>query len=642
MATAVENLVRQLRAAAAAYYNGGSSCMDDDTYDAAVERLRELDSTHPFLQEVGAPVPSSIGATQLPYPMPSLDKIKPGEDRLDRFLCGVGPGGFVLSEKLDGLSALYVPSTKKVYLRGDGLFGQDITEQAKRGIRGLQPVAGCGNGGGTAIRGELVLPRTAGESLARSWVNGILHRKDASPADLGKIRFVAYELISPSPLKREAQFHWLKEAGFELPWWTVVPTLKEEQLATALKARRAESPYDTDGIVVAYNQPPKSECTADRCRNPKDAVAFKMPLADQSAETTVKAVHWGASAQGYLIPKLEFDPVVIGAATIQFCTAHNAKTVSEMGLGPGARIIVRRSGDVIPKLDTVIVPAAVCGPFPPEGSYEWDATRTHIRVLANASAASAVAQTDIIVARLGHFLKGLELPGVGPATAGALVEAGIKGPRDLWNAASEKLQDILGPKTGAALWTNYRERLEKVTEKGLMLASSQMPRGVGETKLSALFAAGGDDPRGWRGETLRGATVPGWTAASLESFWSSLEGYETWRKAELGGIVPYPKEKGMGGQGRGGQDRGGQDRGGQGTAAQDTPAGILCMTGFRDRDLEAKATARGFTVAPTFTSKVTHLLVADGTIKESEKTKAARARGIPILSRSVFIAEYNL
>jgi hypothetical protein len=63
------------------------------------------------------------------------------------------------------------------------------------------------------------------------------------------------------------------------------------------------------------------------------------------------------------------------------------------------------------------------------------------------------------------------------------------------------------------------------------------------------------------------------------------------------------------------------------------------MTGFRDKDVEAQAKARGFLVAPTFSTKVTHLLVPDGTpLKESEKTKAARAKGIPILTRSAFLS----
>ncbi len=153
-----------------------------------------------------------------------------------------------------------------------------------------------------------------------------------------------------------------------------------------------------------------------------------------------------------------------------------------------------------------------------------------------------------------------------------------------------------------------------------MLASSQMPRGVGEAKLSTLFEVEAD-PRRWKG-----VSVPaGWTAGSLDAFWPALEAYESWRRSELPEL-PYPLI---------------------GPTSTPPPApvpaaGVICMTGFRDKDVEAAAKARGFTIAPTFTGKVTHLLVPDvapGTpLKESEKTKAARAKGIPILTRSAFLS----
>jgi DNA ligase (NAD+) len=619
----VAQLVQQLRAASAAYYNGGPALMDDDTYDAAVERLRELDPKNSFLEEVGAPVPGGAGATRLAHPMPSLDKIKPGEDRLHRFLAAAPPGGLVLSEKLDGLSALWIPGNVRdcLYLRGDGLIGQNISPFATKGIKGLVVTPSKDV---VAVRGELILPRSEGESQPRAWVNGILHRKEDAVVleDVAKIRFVAYELFSLTPMRRSYQFEWLRSAGFEVPWWMHATTLKEQDLAAALQSRRAESPYDTDGIVVGYNQPPQSECTVDRCRNPKDAVAFKMPLADQAAETTVRAVHWGTSNQGYLIPKLEFDPVTIGSATIQFCTAHNAKTVAEKGLGPGAQIVIRRSGDVIPKLDAVLKAAGLPS-FPPEGSYEWDATRTHIRM-----AASSAPSKEVQVARLGHFLKTLDIPGAGPATAIALVEAGVTGPQALWSSSSEQLSKVLGPKTGEALWSNLRKALDAADEKLLMIASSQMPRGIGETKLKALLELH-PDPSRWKevAGAVAVAAPKGWTAQSLTTFLTEYAAsYELWRHSELSWI-PYPKRAAATSTTK---------------AASTAPKQVLCFTGFRDKALEQAAQARGHIVSPSLTGKVTILLVPDGTSGQapSEKVKAAQAKGIRILSRSEFQAQY--
>lgn len=600
------SLVQQLRAASAAYYNGGKPILDDDAYDALLEQLRATDPENPYLEEIGAP--PQEGAVRLPHPMPSLDKIKPGQDQLARFLAN--QRGFIVTEKLDGLSALWVGPSKKLYLRGDGLVGQEISHLVPHGIQGLQTTA-------ATIRGELILPRAAGEKLARSWVNGLVHRKDPAAADIAKVHFVAYEVLAPAGLTRGEQLAFLKKGGFEVPWTLVAKQLTEEALAEALKKRRVDSPYDTDGLVVGLMGIPKSECTADRVRNPKDCVAFKMALEEQAAETTVREVIWGASAQGYLIPKLQFDPVTIGSATIQFCTAHNARVVADEKLGAGARILVRRSGDVIPKLDRV-VQAAAAASMPAEGTYEWDATKTHIRVVGGAS-------KEVVTARLGHFLKTLDIPGSGPATVAALVEGGVTGPATLWECSADRLAELLGPKTGASLHANLRKALATASEMTLMVASAQMPRGVGETKLKALFERDAD-PRRWRIGT--GCTAPaGWTMMTLTPFWDTLKTYEDWRKKELSWI-PYPKMGAAGGAVGGAP------------VLSAAAKGILCMTGFRDKALEEKAVAAGFTIAATFTGKVTHLLVPDGEIKESEKTKAARAKGIPIIGRSAFMTQY--
>lgn len=595
-------IVNLLKEASDAYYNGRPLKMDDATFDALLDRLREIDPTNPYLTTIGAP-PSGT-AVKLPYPMPSLDKIKPGQDALKRFLSLPG-SSFVITEKLDGLSALWIPSKGRgaLYLRGDGSEGQDISHLIPLGIQGLhRPFNTC------AIRGELVVARTQVATLARSWVNGIIHQSSPSKEDVQRIRFVAYDLFKPDSLTRYQQFTWLRSQGFEIPWISVMKTVGENDLATYLQTRRKESPYDTDGIVVSYDTIP---VRANDAKNPKDSVAFKMPLADQSAQTTIRAVHWGASSQGYLIPKLEFDPVTIGAASIQFCSAHNAKNIETQGLGPGATIIVRRSGDVIPTLDSVL--KKVTPSFPPKESYEW-INDVHIR--------SKTVSTEVIKAKLHHFLRSLDIPGSGPATAAALVDGGIQRPSQLLAATADQLSQLTGPKTGAALYKNIRSALEKASEAGIMVASSIMPRGVGETKLSALFEKE-KDPRLW----TPSLSVTSWTATSLQNFLNELPKYIAWRTTELPEI-PFPKGVVI----RPSVPSGSGSGSGQ----------VVCMTGFRNKELEATLISRGHTISPTLTSKVTVLLVPDGERKESEKTKAATEKGVPILTVSEFKTKYLL
>lgn len=588
---ATVDIVGRLKAAADAYYNGKPLLMDDDAYDSLVDNLRSTDPKHPFLETIGAP--PLIGATALPYPMPSLDKVKPGQDSLARFLRN---DPLLLMEKLDGLSALWIPESKRLYLRGDGRVGQDISHLVRLGIQGLLPASGAR----TAIRGELVVARE-GMALSRSWVNGIIHQKTPPPTDVRRIRFVAYDLLEPATLTRSQALNWLLNKGYEVPWHTITAAT-EEMLKATLLERRTSSSYDTDGIVVAMDAIPARPAAG---KNPKDMMAFKMPLSDQSATTTLQEVLWAPSAQGYLVPRLRFDPITVGGATIEFCTAHNARTVVEKGLGPGAQIRVRRSGDVIPTLDTVLLPATASLPT---GDWEWAGpveTAIHIRTL--------TVSPKQVAAKLQHFFSTLDIPSMGPANCEALVAASLVGPASLWAATEDRLTTMLGPKTGAALYKALREKLPAVKELTLMIASSAMPRGVGEAKLTALFGACAD----WKQWRTLERPPAGWTATSLKAFQEALGTYETWRTTELSWLVP---------------------EGPVVSAVVPADKGTLCFTGFRDKALEAMATAAGFRLSSTLTSKVTVLVMADGK-PETEKIKKAAGR-VELLSRSAFIAKY--
>ena len=591
-----DSIVTQLNAASDAYYNGKPLLMDDDEFDALVEKLRTIDPKNPFFKTVGATV--GAGAVKLPYLMPSLDKIKPGEDSLRRFLAA--GTAFVVSEKLDGLSALWSPSKKNLYLRGDGVEGQDISH-----LTAIQGLRKDGKAKFGIVRGEIVLERSqVVKGPARSWVNGLIHQTAPAASEVAKLRFVAYEVLFPSRLSRSAQFAWLAAAGYETPWHMSAAAVTEEALKAWLVERRAQSAYDTDGIVVGYDA--VTEVKGDALKNPKDCVAFKMPLADQKAVTKVLAVEWNTSAQGYLIPRIQFEPVTIGGAVIQYCTGHNARAILTGGVGPGAMICIRRSGDVIPTLESVVTPCAAA--MPAAGVWDGDEkTAAHMRM------ASGTTSKELVTSQMGYFLKKLEIPGAGPSTWKELVDAGIDTPKKLWDTGAARLSEILGPKTGATLHASLRKAFATVDEQTLMIASSMMPRSVGETKLKTLFEAEAD-PRRWTALT----TVPdSWSAESLKAFQAVYPQYETWRQQITWVAYPIPR-----------------------IAAAAAPATALkgraesiCFTGFRDKDLEAKLVAAGHVIHGAVTGKTTILVTPDDGA-ETEKIKKARATGVRVLKKS--------
>ncbi len=594
-----DQLVAKLTAASDAYYNGGEAMMSDEEYDSLRDQLESLNPNHPFLKKVGAP---ARGVTvTLPYKMPSLTKIKPGTGTIEKF--AEGGSSFVLSDKLDGISALWVTQTKKLYLRGDGEQGVDISAFIPY-IQGLRSVNRC------VVRGEIL---TEGQS--RSWVNGILHQKEINVSDARRLRFVAYELIEPKGYNRAEHFTILSEFGFEMPWNETVSRaqLTENFLSERFRTRRQQSKYAIDGVVVGINEVPLSQnTTSSSVSNPKDCVAFKMVLHDQCADTTIRAILWAASHQGYLIPRLQVDPVEVQDCKIEYLTGHNAKLLKEKKLGVGARIRIRRSGDVIPTVDTVLVPSENI-PFP--SKYTWDATQTHIVVPSDAVGDSK----EVQAAKLLHFASTLEVANLGPGLVKKLVDAGFSTPKSLMGMTLQQWQSTLGKGMGEKVKTSFDERMKAINEMTLMLASSTLPRGTGETKLKALFTREQDWTK-WDMKVLAG--VNQWSFAALEECMDALQNYKKWRHEQFGNLIlnrsisPPP------------------------SAPAVAPSVFVCFTGFRAPDMEAKCREKNMEIQLTVNKQTTILVVSDHGNKESGKAKKAKDMGIRILERSQFEKEY--
>jgi len=597
----IDSIVDLLKSASHAYYNGENPIMDDESFDALVAELTERDPTNAFLKTVGSPPVD--GVVKLPSPMPSLEKIKPGESTLARFLRLSST--YVLSEKLDGISALWCPATKGLFLRGDGINGQTISHISDKLTSLVKSKESW------IIRGELVLPKKAsglGSTPARTVINGLVHKSNPDLALLAQVNFLAYEVVSPAGMKRSEQFTWLNEKGFMVPWWSRVDNPTEEMLKESFTVRRASSAYDTDGIVIGIdNVPLKTSATA---KAPKDCVAFKMPVSDQSAVTTVEEVLWTPSAQGYLIPRIRIKPVQIGGARIEFCTGHNARTIVDKCIGPTAHIKIRRSGDVIPTLEQVLIPAMAMLPT----SYKWEwvgptDSATHIKLVGES--------TEQQASQLHLFAKTIDIPGIGPANCKALVDAGITGPKALWSQTAEQLSAVLGPKSGASLHANLRGKLlsSELNELTLLIASNKMPRSVGESKLKALTLLEPNVNK-WK-DMLQ--IPPGWTDESLQVFQKAFPDYEVWRRDELH-FLPYPLKP---------------------SVKMAIPEKTVCFTGFRDKALEERAKAR-FQIVATVSSKLAVLVIPDNSDNhESEKVKKAKAFStIEILQCSEFVRKY--
>jgi NAD-dependent DNA ligase len=607
-----DSIVEMLKAASDAYYNGGNLLMDDDTYDALRDKLQEINPHHPYLNQIGAPLPKgAVGGIRLPYKMPSLNKIKPGTGQLESFVQSSKKQEWILTEKLDGISVLWDLGSRKLYLRGDGRTGVDISSLAPY-ITGLLPKS-YQRTEPLVLRGELVV-YTADVpvgTLPRSWINGLVHQKAPDVLALKKLRFVAYEVVEPTRMLRLDQNVLIERLGFELPWGHCTPYLADELLSRTLIDRRSKCLYAMDGIVIAEDCIPQKDEDNEDVSNPKDMRAFKMTLDDQKATTHIVQLHWGLSYQKYWIPRIQIQPVLIGGSRIEYLSGHNARFILQNKLGKGATITIRKSGDVIPTLESVLIPSMDI-PLP-EGVWDGDTeTASHLKMKDEDSTTD-----ELLQKRLEHFADTLNIAHLGPGQVAKLIKDYIRTPKQLCTASLMTLTRILGAGMGTKVYNSLQAKLQTLTELDLMIASAILPRGVGAIKLKALFSLQ-SDPRLWK----QISSCEGWSQEALQSFFPFLDRYAEWRTQEFSS-PPYPVLP---------------------KVSIATPVSenneVFCFTGFRSVELQKELETKGHEVGATLTKKTTVLVVPDLETNSEKLKKAREMKTVRILTREDVSREY--
>ena len=352
-------------------YHNESPLMTDNQYDILKEFIEKTDPSNKVVKKVGAPVPTK-NKVKLPYEMASMDKIKPDTNALTNWMKKFD-GPYLLSCKLDGVSGLYVTEghEPKLYTRGDGKVGQDISH--------LIPLLKLPNHQNICVRGEFIIPKQifeekyAGEfANPRNLVAGIINSKTIDEDKICDVSFIAYELIEPL-VESNNQMKMLKKMGHNVVQHKLIIELNNNVLSNILTQWRKECNYEIDGIIVCDDK-----IYQRKSGNPDHAFAFKMIISDQIIEAKVVDVIWSPSKDGYLKPRVQIEPLKLGGITIEFATGHNAKFIQDNKIGIGAMIQISRAGDVIPYINSVIVPAAHAKM--PDVAYKWNESGVDIIV----------------------------------------------------------------------------------------------------------------------------------------------------------------------------------------------------------------------------------------------------------------------
>ena len=467
-----ETIMEIISQANDAYYNSNNPLLTDNEFDIIKEYAETKYAQNEVLQQIGAPV--TRNKVELPFNMPSMDKIKPDTNILDKWKKKYN-GPYVLSCKLDGVSGLYTTqgSTPKLYTRGDGKIGQDISH--------LIPYLKLPKVKDIVVRGEFIIKKQTFDqkykhSFAnpRNMVSGIINSKQVDKK-IHDLDFIAYEMIVPS-LKPSSQMKKLEELSFQVVQNVVQKDVTNEYLSSVLVDWRTNYMYEIDGIIVGDDHIyPRTD------KNPEHAFAFKMVISDQVAEAKVVDVEWNISKTGYLKPRVEIEPIRLGGVTIKHATGFNGNFIESNKIGIGAIIEIIRSGDVIPYIKSVITPAETAKM--PNIPYKW--TTTNIDIMIDNMDTNEVLQEKRIV----NFFTTLEVENLSSGNVKRIMKAGYDTIPKILRMSKQDFGKVEGFKEKMAekVYTSIQTKINQASLVQIMVASNMLGRGLGEKKLSPIM-----------------------------------------------------------------------------------------------------------------------------------------------------------
>ncbi|MGY6276396.1 BRCT domain-containing protein [Methylomonas sp. MgM2] len=452
-----------------ALYRGGEPIISDADYDFVfLAELKNRNPEHPLLHAV-EPEPSFAGKTvDLPVIMLSTDKAYNLEDverwaaRIEKAAQEVGKDfaslTFKVTPKLDGYAAY--DDGINLYTRGDGRKGQDITRVFERGLQ----VANRGRRGLGA--GEIVVSRSYfDENLAdffdnpRNFQASVIKEKELDEHAEQAIQDKA-AVFYPFAL---------------LPCWEGVWATLIADFEPIVKEIWHKVDYDVDGVILEISDDELKTYLGATRHHHRWQLAYKENL--QTAEVRILDVIPQTSRSGRITPVAELEPVRLSGALLSRATAHHYGMVVEKGIGPGAIIQLARSGEVIPKIEHVIQPAAPLVPDRCPSCHHaliWD--NDYLICPNNLNCPAQISNS------MEHFFRVLKNnDGFGSATIKKLYEYGIRHVDEIYALNAEQFESMgFGPKQSQNLIDQLlRSRSEAVEDWRFLAAFGVFRMGLG-------------------------------------------------------------------------------------------------------------------------------------------------------------------
>ena len=578
-------------------YRGGTPLVDDGTYDAMVEELRRRKPASEILQKPepepegafgkSVPLPERMLSTQKAYTAEALQKWCSEVERVAGML-GVEPL-LRVTPKLDGYAAYY--DGERLYTRGDGYKGQDITHFTK--LADI-PVTGKGE---IVVDKDYFASHLAGEyENTRNVIASALREGELNPdiklgIELGYIQFVPFSKLidiktSPDDLALDS-------------WWEAFVNGCE---------------YDVDGLVIeAIDEAIRDEMGSTNHHH-RWQIAYKRNT--EYHDIRVTGLTWQTAKSGRITPVVELEPTRISGVTVSRATGHHAGNVISRGIDDGAIVRVCRSGQVIPYISEVIAEA----PFG-MSAHPGECPSCGMPTVLEGDNLMCTNDLDCpaqVAGRIEHFFKTIgNCDGFGPAVCEKLVAWGVTRVSDVYAMSVHNYVECgFGEKTAHNLVDEINASVDREIEDWRFLAAFGIPNfgSASCEKLLQKFRI--DDIFDIKvSEFLK---IEGFGVRTAKEFFPAVAGFmsEFQELREQFNLKPTDR-----------------------TAKTGALTGkTICFTGTMvkgsRKDMEAGAKALGATVTSSVSSKTDYLVCGDGV--GASKTAAAAKHGVKVLSETEY------
>ncbi len=539
-------LRRQIEEAGKAYHERDEQLIPDVEYDLLVRELEAIEQAHPELavadsptRQVGGKASSRFAEVRHAVPMLSLGNAFSDEEVQD-FVRRIGERlrrstlYFSAEPKLDGLAiSLRYENGRFVQgaTRGDGATGEDVSANLRQISVIPQTLKGEGWPEVLEVRGEVYMARADfeaynadarlhdGKVLAnpRNAAAGSLRQLDPKMSAKRKLSFYAYGIGQVDrgelPPTHSATLAQLRAWGFPVSDLCQVVEGADGLLAyyRDIGERRDGLAFDIDGVVYKLDDRAGQEQMGFVARAPRWAIAHKFPAQEQT--TTVEAIEIQIGRTGAATPVARLAPVAVAGVIVSNATLHNADQIARLDVRVGDTVIVRRAGDVIPEVVSVIPDRRPAGTTPWQMPSQCPVCGSEI-VREEGEAAwrcsgelSCPAQRKEAIA---HFAsrRAMDIDGLGGKYIETLVDAGIvRGVADLYRLQRDQLLQlklVLDAESPEAL----------ASQIGLHLP----PEGSGDYLRAILKLDGSDEA--WRAQALAMPATFVWNTKKIATKWA--------------------------------------------------------------------------------------------------------------------------